>query len=91
MSSTWLQEAADLPQPRYLSVCEVSQHISLQFGNDRPSLKAITRWTLRFGGVVISVPHQGEHGPSTYCRAEFSYYGLTVEAYAFITAEPAAT
>jgi hypothetical protein len=85
-----LQEAADLPQPRYITISG-SQNIGVQFGPDPASLRAITRWTLRFGGVVISGPHQGEHGPQTFCRTEFDYYGVTVEAYAFIPAKTAAT
>ena len=54
-----------------------------------PSLRAITRWALRFGGVLISEPHQDDNGPQTYCHTEFSYYGVAVTAYAVIPAGPA--
>ncbi len=84
-----LQEAADLPQPRYVSVTEAAQHIDLQFADTQPSLRAIAQWARRFGGEVTSKPHDGERGPRTYCTATFGYYGLTVEAYAFVPAAPA--
>ena len=85
-----LHQAADLPQPIYITVFE-EQLVGLQFAPDRASLRAITRWTLRFGGVVISQPHQGEDGPRTYVRAEFDFYGIAVTAYAFIPAGTATT
>ena len=84
-----LQEAADLPDPVFLSISD-SQTISLQFAPQRASLKAITRWALRFGGVVISEPHLGITGPEAWCSTEFSYYGAAVRAYAHIPA-PAAS
>ncbi len=84
-----LQEGADLPQPGHVSVSEITQHITLQFSPEPASLKAITRWALRFGSVMDSEPHQAEHGPQTWCRTEFTYYGLTVKAFAHIPAEPA--
>ena len=83
-----LQEAANLPQPRYITVAD-TQDISLQFDADPASLRAITRWALRFGGVLISEPHHDETGMATYCHTEFSYYGVAVTAYAVIPAGPA--
>jgi hypothetical protein len=83
-----LQEAANLPQPRYITVAD-TQDISLQFDADPASLRAITRWALRFGGVLISEPHHDETGMATYCHTEFSYYGVAVAAYAVIPAEHA--
>jgi len=52
-------------------------------------VKAITRWARRFGGVVITETRQGQDGPETWCTAKFSYYGVTVKAYARIPADPA--
>ena len=86
-----LHQAADLPQPRYITVFEEGQDVGLQFAPDRASLRAITRWTLRFGGVVISQPHQGTTGPETWCSTEFDYYGISVRAYTHIPAETAST
>ena len=85
-----LEEAASLPQPRYIDISE-TQHIGVQFAACQASLRAVTRWALRFGGVIISEPHQGRDGPQTYCHAEFRYYGVEVQAYAFIPAETAST
>jgi hypothetical protein len=84
-----LSEGADLPQPRYVSVSEAGQHIDLQFPRERSSLQAITQWNRRFGGVLTQEPHDSESGPSTFTKAAFDYYGLEVEAYAFIPADPA--
>ena len=64
-----LQEAANLPQPRYITVAD-TQDISLQFDADPASLRAITRWALRFGGVLISEPHHDETGMATYCHTD---------------------
>ena len=79
-----------LPQPRYLSVSS-TQHIGLQFDPDRSSFTAITKWSLRFGGVLTSTPHGGQNGPQTLCRLEFAYYGVDVEVYAMIPAGTATT
>jgi len=80
-----LQEAADLPDPIFLSISD-AQLISVQFPPERSSLKAITRWALRFGGVVVSQPRQGRSGTETWCRTTFDYYGVAVTVYAHITA-----
>ncbi|MGD0604066.1 MAG: hypothetical protein ABSA53_10755 [Streptosporangiaceae bacterium] len=85
-----LQEAADLPAPRHIAVSN-TQRITVQFGERKSSLKAVTRWALRFGGVIRSEPYDGEHGPETYCHTEFDYVGVTVEVYTFIPAKKAST
>jgi hypothetical protein len=85
-----LDEAADLPQPRHLTVCD-AQAIIVQFDEDPASLRAITRWALRFGGVLVTQPHHDENGMVTYCHTEFSYYGVATTAYAFLPAPPGAT
>ena len=84
-----LQEGADLPQPCYLSVSQTSQQIDLQFPGKHPSLRAITGWAHRFGSAVTKHPHHDERGQYTRVTATFSYYGLTVKAYAYIPAAPA--
>ena len=83
-----LQEAADLPEPQYVSVSD-SQNISLQFAGDPASLRTLTRWALRFGSVITSQPHPGKTGTETWCRTEFAYYGVTIDAYAHIPATTA--
>jgi hypothetical protein len=83
-----LQAAADLPQPRAIAIYD-EQLISLHFDGQPSSLRAITRWALRFGAVLISQSHEDENGPQSYCYIEFSYYGVAVTAYAVIPAGPA--
>ena len=62
-----LQQAADLPQPRYITIYD-HQSVSIQFAPEQASMRAITRWALRFGSVVTSQPHQGQDGPETWHR-----------------------
>jgi hypothetical protein len=85
-----LQEAANLPAPRLISVYD-TQHISLQFPAEQASVRTITRWALRFGSVITSHPHPDQDGPDTWCRTEFDYYGVHIDAYAHIPAAPATT
>jgi hypothetical protein len=85
-----LQQAADLPQPRYLTI-SVTQRVDFLFAPEQASVRAITRWALRFGSVVTSEPHQGQDGPETWYRTDFDYFGIGVSAYAHIPAAPAAT
>src|ERR1700759_3802738 len=76
-----LNEAADLPDPVHLSISD-TQAISVQFPPEQASLRAITKWALRFGGVVTSQKHQTPSGPQNWCRTEFSYYGVAIRAFA---------
>ena len=85
-----LQQAADLPQPCYLTISD-TQSVDFLFASEQASVPAITRWALRFGSVVISNPHQGKNGPETWCRTDFDYFGIAATAYAHIPAEPAST
>ena len=69
-----------------------TQSISLQFAPEQASIRAITRWALRFGSVMTSQPGQDKDGgPETWYRTDFDYYGIAVKAYAHIPAAPAAT
>jgi hypothetical protein len=85
-----LEQAADLAQPVEVAISDV-QHITLQFDPEPSSIRAITRWALRFGGVLQSEPHQTERGPQTWCRVRFDYYGVVVNAFAHIPAQAAST
>ena len=84
-----LQQAADLPQPHYITISS-TQRVDFQFAPEQASVRAITRWALRFGSVITSQPHQGQDGPQTWHRADFDYFGIAVTAYAHIPAAPAA-
>jgi hypothetical protein len=85
-----LDKALDLPQPRYVTVSS-TQHIGLQFDPARSSYAAITKWALRFGGVLVSEPDVENEENRTHVRVEFTYYGVEVNAYAFIPAATATT
>jgi hypothetical protein len=86
-----LQQAADLPQPRSIFIYQRGQAASFQFAPEQASMRAITRWALRFGSVMTSEPDQGTDGPETWHRTDFDYFGIAVTAYARIPAEPADT
>jgi hypothetical protein len=81
-----LQQAADLPQPRFVFIYD-GQAVSVQFAPEQASVRAVTRWALRFGSVVTSQP--SDDGTETWCQTDFDYYGIAVTAYAHIPAGPA--
>lgn len=83
-----LAQANDLPQPTGI-IIQADQRANLEFPPDRASVRAVTRWALRFGAIVISTPCEFPDGPRTLCRADFDYYGIAVTVYAFISAAPA--
>jgi hypothetical protein len=84
-----LQQAADLPAPTSIAIYDTIQHISVQFARDKASIRAITRWAARFGSAVTIQPGkvQSDTGSDTgtWYRTQFDYYGITVEAFAFIS------
>ncbi len=85
-----LQQAADLSQPIYIAICD-TQSISIQFAPEQASAQAVSRWAHRFDSIMTSQPGMGEDGTETWYRAEFSYYGIAVTAYAHVPAAPAST
>lgn len=78
-----LAQAVDLPQPRAITIYD-EMIISLEFDSSPDSLRAITRWALRFGAVLVSEPHQCHMGSFNHCHAEFGYHDVAVIAYALI-------
>jgi hypothetical protein len=80
-----LDQACDLTQPVDITVSDL-QSITLQFPPEPLSMAAITRWANRFGAVLRSEPHQTDKGPQIWCRAQFDYYGVAVNAFAHIPA-----
>jgi hypothetical protein len=85
-----LQQAADLPQPRYIAIF-ATQSVSIQFAKEQASVQAVNRWAHRFGSIMTSEPGQGNDGTETWYRTEFGYYGITVTAYAHVPAAPASS
>ena len=85
-----LQQAADLPQPHYISI-SMTQSVGLQFAPEQASVQAIIRWAHRFGASATSQPGECHKGPGTWHRAEFDYCGIAVTVYAHVPAEPASS
>jgi hypothetical protein len=85
-----LQQAADLPAPASVTVHH-TQHISVQFARHKASVRAITRWAARFGSAMTVQPGKVQSDAGTWYRTNFDYYGIAVEAFAFLPAGPAAT
>src|SRR5262249_34971476 len=89
-----LQHAADsgLPAPNAIRVSHGCQEISLAFPGHRDTFAALAQWAERFGGTVTGEPFTRDDGEeSVYCQVKFPYQDVTVEAYAFITADQAST
>ena len=80
----------DLPQPTYLSVSHGVQEVSLQFADTPDSFRALAQWAERFGGTITGCPYTRDGQQSVHCQVKFTADGVTVEAYAFITAPKAA-
>ena len=80
----------DLPQPVYVSVSLAGQEVSLQFADTPDSFRALAQWAERFGGTITGCPYTRDGQQSVHCQVKFTADGVTVEAYAFITAPKAA-
>lgn len=82
-----LEEATDLPAPRYFSVSRGSQQVSLQFADDPGTYTALRKWADRFHTDVIGRNRtRDDDGEAyVYCTVRFIYHGVTFEAYASIT------
>ena len=65
-----LQQAADLPQPIYLTVSD-TQSVDLLFAPEQASVRALTRWAARFGSVMTSQPGKGTDGTETWYQDRF--------------------
>ena len=87
-----LLENSDLPAPRYFTVSQAGQEVSLQFGSSPDTFGAMAQWAERFGSTVTGEPHTHDDGrQSVYSEVKFTDFGVTVKLYAFITAGPAST
>jgi len=79
-----LGQAKDLVQPRFATIGERQQEITLQFSPDRAGAQAIASWATRFGGVIVAHICKPDGQPHRHITATGDYYGVTVEAYTFI-------
>jgi len=83
----WDAERWELPRPRYITVSG-SQHVGFQFADDPASFDALARWAESFGGTIITTPIRRDDGsPAILCRVNFTYHGVSAEAYAIVKAE----
>ena len=78
-------KADGLALPKYVAIYESSQAFSLQFAQSAASFTALAAWAQRFGAVLVSEDDTDQHGqPCKYVRVTFDFFGVEVEAYAFI-------
>jgi hypothetical protein len=79
-------KADGLVQPRYITVYgPPSQRFSLSFLRSADSIQAVEGWAHRFGAVLASDDYTDEDGkPFKHVHATFDFFGVEVEAYAFI-------
>jgi hypothetical protein len=85
---------SDLPAPRYYSVSQHGQELSLMFDDTPDSFRALAEWAERFGGTLTGQRQTYDGWQSVHCEVRFTDHGVNVEAYAFIKiakAESAAT
>ncbi len=85
-------EDSDLPAPHTVQLYHGGQEVSLSFPGHRDTFRTLARWAERFGGTVTGEPYTRDDGrESVHCQVRFPYLGVTVEAYAFITADQVST
>ena len=89
-----LENAADsgLPVPDMARLSTGGQEVSVSFPGRKETFRTLAQWAERFGGTVTGEPYTRDTGEeSVYCQVRFPYLGVTVEAYAFITADEVST
>jgi hypothetical protein len=87
----WDAERRELPSPGYFTVSS-NQSLDFQFPDNKASFGALAQWLEAFGGTIAANDICREDGTSArLCRVTFTYHGVRAEAYAIVTAEPAAT
>jgi len=76
--------ANGLVLPRHAIITEPAQEFALQFAPVADSAKVIRSWAKRFGGVAESHVCTSPGTAQRHVRVTFDFYGVTVQAYAFI-------
>jgi hypothetical protein len=83
----WDAECWGLPQPHYVTVSS-TRSIDFQFADDPASFDALALWLGAFGGTIATDPIRCANGdPATLCRVNFTYHGVSAEAYALVKTE----
>lgn len=78
-------KADGLALPGYVSIFGTTQAFSMQFGKTPASYRALVAWAQRFGAVLASDDHTDREGrPCKYVYIDFEFFGVEVNAYAFI-------
>ena len=78
-------KADGLPLPKLAIIYASTQAFSLQFAKSAASYRALAGWAQRFGAVVASEDRDDPQGqPCRYVRVTFDWFGVEVQAYAYI-------
>src|SRR5579859_6134418 len=82
-------EDSNLPAPGHVHCYHGGLEVQLGFrDNHQDTFRALAQWAERFGGTVTGEPYTNDDGrESVHCQVRFTYLGVSVEAYAFITAD----
>ena len=66
-------------------IYQSTQGFSLQFAKSAASYRALAAWAQRFGAVLSSENRTDPQGqPCRYVRVTFDWFGVEVQAYAYI-------
>jgi hypothetical protein len=80
-------EASGMPMPRHLSMSPVGQEISMGFRGIPEAFGALAQWAEQFSSAVTAAPHTSSDGEkAVHAEVRFAFEGVSVKAYAFITA-----
>ena len=78
-------KADGLPLPTLVIIYQSTQGFSLQFAKSASSYRALAAWAQRFGAVVASEDRTDPQGqPCRYVQITFDWFGVEVQAYAYI-------
>ena len=78
-------KADGLTLPTLVIIYQSTQGFSLQFAKSAASYRALAAWAQRFGAVLASENRTDPQGqPCRYVRVTFDWFGVEVQAYAYI-------
>jgi hypothetical protein len=78
-------KADGLTLPALVIIYASTQGFSLQFAKSAASYRALAAWAQRFGAVLASEARTDPQGqPCRYVRVTFDWFGVEVQAYAYI-------